>query len=131
MLFTLNNVTTTLLAVCHTLDLHLVFGPSAEAKSPASGNVQVLFTFGNVTKTLFAKMMSSHYYKASQFEKLQDALKKARTAGCASRKDPHHGKLHIWDMRPWWAGFESATGPGPGSVSGLRSGVHTKRPESA
>jgi hypothetical protein len=37
--------------------------------------------FGNVLKTLFAKMMSSHYYKASQFEKLQDALKKAR-AGC-------------------------------------------------
>ena len=34
--------------------------------------------FGNVVKTLFAKMMSSHYYKASQFEKLQDALKKAR-----------------------------------------------------
>ena len=33
--------------------------------------------FGNVVKTLFAKMMSSHYYKASQFEKLQDALKKA------------------------------------------------------
>ena len=39
---------------------------------------QVLFMFGNVIKTLFAKMMSSHYYKASQFEKLQDALKKAR-----------------------------------------------------
>ena len=36
--------------------------------------------FGNVIKTLFAKMMSSHYYKASQFEKLQDALKKARLA---------------------------------------------------
>jgi len=42
--------------------------------------VQVLFMFGNVIKTLFAKMMSSHYYKASQFEKLQDALKKARRA---------------------------------------------------
>ena len=31
---------------------------------------------GNVIKVLFAKMMSSHYYKASQFQKLQDALKK-------------------------------------------------------
>ena len=51
----------------------------AKAESRCSA-LQVLFMFGNVVKTLFAKMMSSHYYKASQFEKLQDALKKARLA---------------------------------------------------
>ena len=45
--------------------------------------------FGNVVKTLFAKMMSSHYYKASQFEKLQDALKKARAAARALRSASH------------------------------------------
>ncbi len=45
---------------------------------PCDAAAQVLFMFGNVIKTLFAKMMSSHYYKASQFEKLQDALKKVR-----------------------------------------------------
>lgn len=33
---------------------------------------------GTVMKVLFAKLMSSNYYKASQFQKLQDALKKVK-----------------------------------------------------
>ncbi|KAK9815600.1 hypothetical protein WJX72_006571 [[Myrmecia] bisecta] len=36
----------------------------------------VLFTFGNVLKTLAAKMLATHFHKQAHFEKMQDALKK-------------------------------------------------------
>ena len=38
----------------------------------------LLFCAGNVLKTLLAKLLSSHFYKASYFAKMQDALRKAR-----------------------------------------------------
>ena len=39
----------------------------------------------NVLKTLFAKLLSSHFYRDSYFEKMQDALCKVSLASAASR----------------------------------------------
>jgi hypothetical protein len=35
-----------------------------------------LFTFANVLSTLVAKMMASHFHKATHFHKMQEAIRK-------------------------------------------------------
>jgi hypothetical protein len=39
---------------------------------------QVVFMTGSLLKTIIAKMLSSRFHKAAHFDKLQDALHKAR-----------------------------------------------------
>ena len=36
----------------------------------------ILFTFANVLSTLLAKMMASHFHKATHFHKMQEAIRK-------------------------------------------------------
>jgi len=36
----------------------------------------ILFTFANVLSTLMAKMMASHFHKATHFHKMQEAIRK-------------------------------------------------------
>ena len=36
----------------------------------------ILFTFANVLATLLAKMMASHFHKATHFHKMQEAIRK-------------------------------------------------------
>lgn len=36
----------------------------------------ILFTFANVLSTLLAKMMASHFHKATYFHKMQEAIRK-------------------------------------------------------
>ncbi len=36
----------------------------------------ILFTFANVVSTLLAKMMASHFHKATYFHKMQEAIRK-------------------------------------------------------
>lgn len=38
----------------------------------------ILFTFANVLSTLLAKMMASHFHKATHFHKMQEAIRKVR-----------------------------------------------------
>lgn len=44
----------------------------------------------NVLKTLFAKLLSNHFYRDSYFEKMQDALCKASLAHCSPRSATEH-----------------------------------------
>ena len=37
----------------------------------------ILFTFANVLSTLLAKLMASHFHKATHFHKMQEAIRKA------------------------------------------------------
>ena len=37
----------------------------------------ILFTFANVLSTLLAKLMASHFHKATHFYKMQEAIRKA------------------------------------------------------
>ena len=36
----------------------------------------ILFTFANVLSTLLAKLMASHFHKATHFHKMQEAIRK-------------------------------------------------------
>lgn len=38
----------------------------------------ILFTFVNVLSTLLAKLMASHFHKATHFHKMQEAIRKVR-----------------------------------------------------
>ena len=40
----------------------------------------ILFTFVNVLSTLLAKMMASHFHKATHFHKMQEAIRKVRSS---------------------------------------------------
>ena len=42
----------------------------------------LLTSFGNVMKTLIAKVLSCHFYCSGYFDKMQDALRKVRAAMC-------------------------------------------------
>ena len=59
----------------------------------------ILFTFANVLSTLLAKMMASHFHKATHFHKMQEAIRKVHSSfsrmmsaltPCAESHYEHH-----------------------------------------
>lgn len=57
-------------------DLALALSDIATADACRVGFCGLLFLLANVMKKLLAKLFSSHFYKATHYEKMQDALRK-------------------------------------------------------
>ncbi|CAL8467439.1 g6977 [Coccomyxa elongata] len=77
-----------------------LFSPRAYASGTASTiyvNVLkaigclILFTFANVLSTLLAKLMASHFHKATHFHKMQEAIRKEYYLGQLSAPRPGRG----------------------------------------
>ena len=72
----------------------------------------ILFTFANVLSTLLAKMMASHFHKATYFHKMQEAIRKVPFSPSALRvygmSHAHSGrKVQLRSGYVWPDGYTS------------------------
>ena len=59
---------------------HACHAQSTECACTQAIACLILFTFANVLSTLLAKLMASHFHKATHFHKMQEAIRKASSA---------------------------------------------------